>query len=204
MRQMTTSAALEELSAPLAAVDRGLLVFIRGASHLAIRVDATMDDLFRARFDRKVPEFQVDGGTVTVKYRPSFHPPRGELTLSGRVPWAIDARWGMSDVVADLEGLELTHLDISGGASRLEVRLPRPGASVQVRVGGGARHVELIRPIDVPVRVRIGAGASNLTIDDVPMEDGLRMDRKSAGYDEAEERYDIEIGAGASAVHVRG
>jgi hypothetical protein len=203
MSEMTTSAALQELSAPLGAVEVGHLMFARGASHLAIRADATMDDLFRAHFDRKPPEFRADGGTVTVKYRPGFHPPRGELTLSGRVPWAIDARWGMSNIVADLEALELTHLDISGGVSQLEIRLPRPRTTVAVRIGGGASHVELIRPTDVPVRVRVGAGTSDLTIDEVVIEHGLKTDRKSADYDAAEARYDIEIGAGASHVHVR-
>lgn len=200
---MTTSTALKELTAPLGAVENGHLVFTRGASHLTIGVDASMDDLFRARFQGKVPEFGVDGGTVSVRYRPSFHPPRGNLTLSGRVPWAIDVRWGMSDIVADLEDLELTHLEISGGASRLEVRLPRPRGSVRIRVGGGATHVELIRPEGVPVRVHVGAGTSRLTIDDVAIENGLRTDRKTPEYDAAKERYDIEIGAGASAVRVR-
>ena len=197
------STTLDLLSAPLATAEEGHLVFVRGASHLAIGVDATMDDLFRARFDGKVPRFEVSDGTVTVKYRPVFHPPRGELTLSGRVPWAIDARWGMSDVVADLEELVLTRLDVSGGASRLEVRLPRPSSSVRVRVGGGASDVDLIRPAGVPVRVRVGAGTSNLTIDDVAIEDGLRTDRKSTAYDTAAGRYDVEIGAGASKVRVR-
>ena len=200
---MTTRIALEEQSAPLGAVDQAHLVFTRGASHLAIRVDPTMSDLFRARFDRKAPEFRVDGGTVSVKYRPGLHPPRGELTLSSRVPWSIEARWGMSDIVADLDGLELTRLEISGGASRLDVRLPRPKASVPIRVGGGASNVELIRPAGVPVRVRVGAGASYLTIDDVTIENGLRKELQSPGYDVTEERYDIEIGAGASKVHVR-
>ena len=200
---MTTRIALEEQSAPLGAVDQAHLVFTRGASHLAIAVDPTMSDLFRARFDRKAPEFRVDGGTVSVKYRPGLHPPRGELTLSGQVPWSIEARWGMSDIVADLDGLELTRLEISGGASRLDVRLPRPKASVPIRVGGGASNVELIRPAGVPVRVRVGAGASYLTIDDVTIENGLRKDLQSPGYDVTEERYDIEIGAGASKVHVR-
>jgi hypothetical protein len=203
MTEMTTRIALEELSAPLGAVDQGHLEFTRGASHLAIRVDPTMSDLFHARFDRKTPEFRVDGGTVSVKYRPGLHPPRGELTLSGRVPWSIEARWGMSDIVADLDELELTRLEISGGASRLEVRLPRPRASVPIRVGGGASNVELIRPAGVPVRVRVGAGASYLTVDDVTIENGLRKDLQSPGYDVTEERYDIEIGAGASKVHVR-
>jgi hypothetical protein len=202
MSQMTTT-PLKEATAPLGVVEEGHLVFARGASRLTISVDGTMDELFRARFDGKPPEFRTDRGVVTVKYRPSFHPPRGELTLSGRVPWAIDARWGMSDVVADLAELELTHLEISGGASALEVRLPRPRASVGIRIGGGASDVELIRPAGVPVRIRVGAGTSNLRIDDVAVEDGLRTDRRSPGYDATAARYDIEIGAGASKVLVR-
>ena len=200
---MTTTAS-KDVAAPLGTVEEGHLEFTRGASRLAIGVDPTMEDLFRARFDGKAPEFRVDGGRVTVKYRPTFHPPRGELTLSGRVPWAIDARWGMSDVVADLEGSELTHLEISGGASHLEVRLPRPRAGVRIRIGGGASNVELIRPTGVPVRVHVGAGTSGLAIDDVTIADGLKTDYESPGYETAASHYDIEIGAGASKVLVRG
>ena len=204
MSEMTRSTTMEELAAPLGSVETGRLVFTRGVSHLTIGVDASMDDLFRARFDGKVPEVGVDGGTVSVKYRPSFHPPTGEITLSARIPWTIEARWGMSDVTADLEGLELRDLEISGGSSRLEIRLPRPGTSVPVRIGGGASNVEVIRPAGVPVRVRIGGGASKLTIDDSAIGSaGGKTDWKSPDYDSAEERYDIEIGAGASKVTVR-
>ena len=166
MSEMTKTATMKELTAPLGSVEGGRLVFIRGASHLTIGVDPSMHDLFRARFDGKVPEVGVDGGTVSVKYRPSFHPPTGEVTLSGRVPWTIRAHWGMSDVTANLEGLELRDLEISGGSSRLEIRLPRPDTSVPARIGGGASNVEVVRPAGVPVRVRIGGGASKLAIDD--------------------------------------
>jgi hypothetical protein len=204
MSQMTMFAIREELAAPLGSVEMGRLVFTRGASHLTIGADGSMDDLFRARFDGKVPEIGVDGGTVSVKYRPSFHPPTGEITLSGRVPWTIRAHWGMSDVTADLEGLEVGDLEISGGSSRLELRLPRPGSSISVRIGGGASNVEVIRPAGVPVRVRIGGGASKLAIDDFSVGSaGGKTDWKSPDYDSAEHRYDIEIGAGASEVTVR-
>jgi hypothetical protein len=111
---------------------------------------------------------------------------------------------GMSDVTADLQDLELTGLEISGGASRLEVRLPRPKAVVRVRIGAGASNLELVRPAGVPVRVRIGGGASRLAIDDVRVgAGGGRTDWRSPGYDLVEGRYDIEIGAGASKVTVR-
>ena len=201
---MTTTRSAEELAAPLDSVDMGRLVFVRGAAHLTLGVDASMEDLYRARFEGKVPDVRVDGGTVTVKYRPSLHPTRGQITLSGRVAWAIKASMGMSDVVADLQQLELTGLEISGGASRLEIRLPRPKAAIQVRIGAGASNLELIRPAGVPVRVRIRGGASKLAIDDFHVgAAGGKTDWRSPDYDLVEGGYDIEIGAGASKVTVR-
>jgi hypothetical protein len=201
---MTRTRSAEELAAPLGSVDIGRLVFARGAAHLRIGVDGSMQDLYRARFEGKVPDIRVDGGTVTVKYRPSLHPTHGEITLSGRVPWVINARMGMSDVMADLQQLELTGLEISGGASRLEIRLPRPKAAVRVRIGAGASNLELIRPAGVPVRVRIRGGASKLAIDEVRVgAAGGKTDWRSPDYDLVEGGYDIEIGAGASRVTVR-
>ena len=191
----------EELSAPLGAVDTGQLVFARGAAHLRIQVDGSIEDLYRARFEGKVPEVRVEGGTVTVKYRPSLHPTRGEITLSGRIPWSINARAGMSDVVADLEDLELRSWEVSAGASKIEARLPHPHGAVRIKIGAGASHVELIRPAGVPVRVHIGAGASKLAIDD--FRGSGRIDWRSPDYDRLEGRYDIEIGAGASNLTVR-
>jgi hypothetical protein len=201
---MTTTRSAEKSAVQLGSVDRGRLVFVRGAAHLTIGVDASMEDLYRARFEGKLPHVWVDGGTVTVKYRPSLHRTSGEITLSGRVPWAIKASMGMSDVVADLKDLDLTGLEISGGASRLEVRLPRPKATVRVRIGAGASNLELIRPVGVPVRVRIGGGSSKLAIDDVRVgAAGGKTDWRSPDFDLVEGRYDVEIGAGASKVTVR-
>jgi hypothetical protein len=54
------------------------------------------------------------------------------------------------------------------------------------------------------VRVRIGGGASRLAIDDFSVGSaGGKTDWRSPDYEEAESRYDIEIGAGASKVTVR-
>jgi hypothetical protein len=198
---MPETRTAEGLSAPLGAVDKGHLVFARGASHLTIRVDSAMDDLYRARFEGKVPKVRVERGTVTVKYRPSLHPPRGEITLTGRIPWSISAHAGMSDVVADLEDLDLRSWEVSAGASKVQARLHRPKDTVRIKIGAGASHVELIRPAGVPVRVHIGAGASKLAIDD--FRGSGRIDWRSPDYDQHEGRYDIEIGAGASNLTVR-
>jgi hypothetical protein len=195
----TTTAA--EQAAPLGTVDTGHLVFTRGAAPLTIRADGSMEDLYRARFEGKVPKMRVERGTVMVKYRPSLHPTRGEITLTGRIPWSIHARFGMSGVVADLQDLDLRTWEISAGASRIEAKLPRPKDTVKIRIGAGASNVELIRPAGVPVRVHIGGGASHLAIDD--FRGTGKISWQSPDYDQLEGRYDIEIGAGASKVTVR-
>ena len=201
---MTRIGTEQESAAPLGSVDVGQLVFTRGAANLTIGADGSMEDFYRARFEGKVPDIRVDGGTVTVMYRMGLRPPRGEIVLSGRVPWAIRARMGMSHVVADLEGLELRGLEISAGASQVEVRLPRPKDEVRVRIGGGASDVELIRPAGVPVRVHIGGGVSKLAIDDFKLGSASgKMDWRSPDYDRVAGRYDVEIGAGASKVTIR-
>ena len=201
---MSRTRYAEELAAPLGSVDVAHLVFTRGAAHLTIRVDGSMEDLYRARFEGKVPDVRVDGGTVVVTYRMSIRPTRGEIILSGRVPWVIEGAFGMSDVLADLEHLDLRSLEISGGASAVEVRLPRPKEPTRVRIGGGASNVELIRPTGVPVRVLIGSGASNLAIDAFRVGSaGGKTDWRSPDYDQVEGRYDVEIGAGGSKVTIR-
>lgn len=198
---MPETGTAQELSAPLGTVDTGHLVFARGAAHLTIRVDGSMEDLYRARFQGKVPNVRVERGTVTVKYRPSLHPPGGEITLTGRIPWTISAHAGMADVVADLKDLDLRSWEVSAGASKVEARLPRPKDTVPIRIGAGASHVELIRPAGVPVRVHIGAGASKLAIDD--FRGSGRIAWQSPDYDQHQGRYDIQIGAGASNLTVR-
>ena len=200
---MTTTQIAQTSSTRPGSVAVGHLVFTRGASHLTIGADASMEDLYRARFEGKMPDVAEDGGTVTVRYRPSLRPTRGEITLSGRVPWDITARWGISHVVADLGGIDLRGLEISGGSSHTNVRLPRPTGSVAVRIGGGASDIELIRPSGVPVRVHIGSGGSKLAVDDFRLDSGGKTDWQSPEYAEAEGRYDIEIGAGASKVTIR-
>ncbi len=48
---MTNVRSAEELAAPLGSVAVGRLVFVRGAAHLTIGVDGSMEDLYRARFE---------------------------------------------------------------------------------------------------------------------------------------------------------
>lgn len=197
-------------SAPRGSLSRGRLEFTRGAAQLTIR-NAEIPELFRARFDRPVPSVSVHEGTVTVRY-PRFSLrgwPRpwgrrgGQVTLNQDVSWDLSFHGGVVHLNADLRGLRVEAIQASHGASRVDLRLPRPSGVVPVRIGGGASHVRIRRPAGTPARLRIGRGVTDLTFDE--QEFGavggrLRLESRQAGN--ADDRYEIEITGGASHVQV--
>jgi hypothetical protein len=88
------------------------------------------------------------------------------LTLDRRLPLAIEISGGVSGLRADLHGLDLRELVVSGGASDVAVDLPAPTRELTVRIEGGASRVTVRRLAGVPVHVEIEGGASALAIDD--------------------------------------
>jgi hypothetical protein len=199
-----------QFSAPRGSLRKGRREFTRGAARLTIR-SAGIPELFRAVFDRPVPSVSVHGGLVTVRYRrrsPSgwlrpWARRGGQVTLNQDMTWAITIRRGVAQLDADLRDLQVESVDVHQGASRVEVRLPRPSGVVPVRVGGGASHVRIRRPAGTPARLRIGRGVADLTFDE--QEFGavggrLRLESREAGS--ADGRYDIEIAGGAAHVEV--
>ena len=200
---MTTTSTAQERSTRTGSVDTGRLVFTRGAAHLTIGVkqdhgrplSSPLRGEGAGRQDRRR---RLVG---PLPHEPASHEWRD--LVCGGIPWSIRGHMGMSHVVADLEELELTDLEVSAGMSHVEMRLPRPKQTVRIRIGGGASDVELIGPTGVPVRVHIGGGASTLAIDEFRLDSGSGTDWRSPDYDRVEPRYDIGIRAGASKLTVR-
>jgi hypothetical protein len=197
-------------SAPRGGHSRGRLEFSRGAAHLAIR-GASIEDLFQARFEEPVPSVAVDGATVTVRY-PTFDPrgwlrsrPRrgGEVALNQAVAWQITVRGGVAHLDADLRDLPLEALELGRGATRLDVRLPRPAGVVPVRINGGASHVRIRRPAGVPARLHVGHGVADLRFDDQELGAvGGRLRLATPEAAQAADRYDIDITSGAAHLEI--
>lgn len=200
----------DRFSAPRGSLTRGRLEFPRGAAGLAIR-GASMPDLFQARFRGPDPAVSVHGGTVTVRY-PRFSPRGwlrpwrrrgGQVTLNQDVAWDILVRRGLAHLDADLRDVAVAGVDVRRGASRVEVRLPRPAGVVPVRIGGGASHVRIRRPAGTPARLHVGRGVSDLTFDEQELGavgGRLRLESRDPGG--ANGHYEIEISGGASHVQV--
>lgn len=196
-----------DFTAPLGAVTRGRLEFAGGASRATITADAAPADLYRAHFEGPTPDVQVRDGIVTIRY-PRFwpfgwagyaRPHTTEIALNASILWEIALRGGASQLDADLGGLRLRALEINGGASRVEVTLPRPEGAVAIRVGGGASRLTLHHPEGVALRVHVGGGVSRLVLDEQRFGAiGGGMHWQTPDYAGATDRYEIEIVGGAS------
>jgi hypothetical protein len=205
----TSQAADRQLAAPLGQASSGRLVVRPAAAHLAVRGDPAMTDLYRASFESPAPTVRVQGGTVTVDYpRMAWlddlgsllgPPPGGQILLNGSIPWHIRVRGGTAHTSFDLGELILYALELGGGASQVELRLPTPTGTVPVRVAGGVHDLTVLRPAGVAARVQVGHGARGLTLDDQyfgAVGGGTRW--QSPGYDQAADRYDIAVTGGAN------
>ena len=83
------------------------------------------------------------------------------------------------------------------------MRLPRPNGLVPIRVSGGVSHLTLSRPGGVPARVHIGGGASKLGLDTQYLGAvGGPVRLETPGYPGSTDRYDLEIGGGASRITI--
>jgi hypothetical protein len=127
----------------------------------------------------------------------------GQVTLNQDVAWDIKIRRGVASLDADLRDLRVESIEVTQGAHRVEMRLPRPSGVVPVRVVGGASHVRIRRPAGTPVRLRLGRGVADLTFDEQELGAvGGRLRLESPGAASADGRYDIEISGGAAHLRV--
>jgi hypothetical protein len=166
-----------------------------------------MEDLSRARFDGQVPIVRVQGGTISVKYpcflvldqRHYWLKRRADVALNTSITWHIEVRGSTSRLTADLRDVRLGPINLAGGASRTEIMLPRPSATVSVHILGGVSNVAIHRPKGVAAQVQARGGATNLTFDEKHLGAiGGHVNLQSPDYDDAAKRYDIEVTGGAN------
>jgi hypothetical protein len=183
------------------------LVFPRGVANLTVRVDPSITGSYHGEFYGPKPRVSEADGVVSIDYS-QFNPFRwgrtsADVRLSPSASWAIEIGGGVSHWDSDLRNLELTGIEVRGGVSKVDLRLPRPTGSSIIRVSGGASQLTLRRPAGVPARLQIGGGARKLELDTQYLGAvGGPVRLETPEYASAQERYDVEIGGGASQIRV--
>jgi hypothetical protein len=198
---------VREISVPRDGASEGLLSVRHGISDLILRAQA-MEPLLRGRFHGVAPRVESSGGDVELSFRLSplewlqvvtLRGASAELLLQAALPWAVEITGGMARVAADLRGVVLRSLVITGGASELTLDLPAATGVVPVRISGGAARVRLRRPASTGVRLDVRGGATSVLLDRQRLGAvGGRLQLASPG----EGCYDLRVGGGASTLSV--
>ena len=189
------------------------------SGRVTLRSDASADRLFAADFNKRPAEvihdhsgrfskiyLSTDG--FSVEY--SDDDGTDGYTLTGFADWDLMVS---PDVALDLEilagaaylDLDLTNLNVrrvfvGAGASQVRIRLPDAGRT-RVEIEVGAADIEITVPRGVAARIANDSFLNFTSIDSdrFPKSGG---EHRSPDYSTAENRVDIEIGAGAASVTV--
>ncbi|MDQ6711563.1 MAG: hypothetical protein M3077_14065 [Candidatus Dormibacteraeota bacterium] len=185
---------------------------------VAIQAGSLGDSLYQAHVDYPgsddPPTISLDheSGTLEIREGSSFAPlhlfgaarRHVAISLSDRIPWTIKVSGGTANAHLDLGRLQLAKLEISGGASRLDARLPSPKGTVLIDISGGVSNLTLRAPAGAAWHVAVSGGISGLRINgSFYAAVGGDFQQQSPGYAAASDRFDIEISGGASHVDVR-
>jgi hypothetical protein len=151
------------------------------------------------------PSVSIQGSRVTLQLVPTGKsgPASVEVRLNTRVKWYLRLSGGAVESHVDMSAGKLAGLELLGGATRLELSLPAPEGNIPVRMSGGANQFLVHLPTGVPVRVRVGSGASNVNID------ALARSQIAPGtvftqtaWNGAARRYDIDAVAGFATLRI--
>jgi DNA-binding MarR family transcriptional regulator len=191
-------------SAPLLDLEGGRIVVSNGISHLTLRADDQMSELYRARFQGPLPEVKAKEGVVTIRYPRRLwtlgkEKRAAQVTLNSTIPWQIMIQGGLYEAHAELSNLNLASLEVKGGFSTSRLELPVPSGIVPIRISGGVSEIIVRRPAGIAARVHIKGWASEFVFDDQTFKAvGNDVQLQSPGFDPTAPGYDIEVSSSAS------
>lgn len=183
-----------------------VLTFDNGLSRARLAGDPALQGLLAAWFGDPLPLAWVAGTTVHVKYPIGARLLRktnpNTIHISPRVPWTVDLHGGVERLEADLSGIDLHAFTSHGGAADVRLVLGRPSGTCTIRLDS-VRALRLVRPGDVPVRIELGKGATDVALDDRRFGAvGGGLTDETSGYDTAQARYLVVVPGGAAGLAV--
>ncbi len=179
-----------QVTAPLGAATSRTIEVTGAATLLRIRSADLGDLLFSATTtDGGVPPAVEETGRGP---RLGLSGPAAEVLLHSSVQWTVRLTGAFTDQQVDMRAGDLAGLELTGGADRAALELPRPAGAVPVRLTGAVRELRVRAGADVPVRVRLGRGADTAVLDGTSRRDvrsGTAL--TTPGWRSAKDRYDV-------------
>ncbi|MFF5173408.1 hypothetical protein ACFY3U_12300 [Micromonospora sp. NPDC000089] len=202
------NAAERAATAPVGGRRRATFELVDGVIVLRLRVADLGDELYRISSPAGAalaPRPEVAGDRVRLRVVGSDGTGPGvvDVVLNSRVGWRLRLLAGATEQHLDLTGARLAGLELLGGASRVDLRLPVVTGTLTVRMSGGADRFAVHAPGGPPVRVRAAIGAGVVSVygdrrDGVPA--GALI--SSPNWDRRADRVYVDLVAGARTVTV--
>ncbi|MGK5638260.1 hypothetical protein ACSNOK_08105 [Streptomyces sp. URMC 126] len=190
-------------------IPTGRLVFVPQVQHLTLDVAEVPAGVTPERcsteFGGRDSLVEDDGkGTITIRRRGPVHPfdlarRTAHVTLSPLVAWHVEVRGPAAHIEADLTGLPLLSLCVTGGLTQARFVLPYTDRTVAVHFGSGVRKTTIVRPPSVRATLRGDTGFTGLSLDGEWVGTRTEVDWRSAEPFEATPGcYDITLASGAN------
>lgn len=189
---------------------RRTVVIAPRAARLTIAADPGLGQPACVRWEGAEPIVAETGDAIEIHYSiaarlRAIAPHRSSLSvaLNPAFAWAIVMRGGVSGLRADLRGLSVTEVAISGGARDVVFDMPAPSGVLALEVRGGISRATVRRPRATPATVEINGGASDLRVDDVVFGAlGGLVRHRTVGHQGAAGHIALRVRGGASGLTV--
>jgi hypothetical protein len=122
-----------------------------------------------------------------------------EIELSTATRWHVRLVGGATQQTIDLSAGRVAEVALVGGATSVEMTLPRPSGNVPVRMVSGVATWAVHLPGGVPAQVFVGAGAGTVTVDGATrtgVAGGTTV--TGDGWAQATDRYEVIASGGMS------
>lgn len=200
----------EPVEVPLRGAARSRVEIDHGSGELRIRSHLTGDNLLEGTFAGGVDlrehrdRDRLEVTLRTASWLGSALGGRGgrdwSVTLARDVPIELAVKTGASRTEADLSDLRVESLRLETGAGTTVLTIPATGRP-QVHVRAGAADLRLSVPARMAARIETRGGLSSVRVDPFRFpHDGVAY--RSRDYDEAVDRADVVVEAGAANVVV--
>ncbi|WP_233513646.1 hypothetical protein [Micromonospora craterilacus] len=195
-------------SAPRDGRPQAAFELVDGVTRFDLRVVDLGEELYRIGSPAESgarPRPELAGDLVRLRMERTRDAPGAvEVLLNARVSWAVRITGGATERRLDLSSARLSGLELAGGATRTELRLPPVDGAVVVRVTGGVNVFDVTVAGGRPVRVRAAAGAGAIVLYD-ERRDGVAAGTVlgSPGWDRSADRIFLDLVAGVNVLTVR-
>ena len=206
MRQHDFEVPKEGVEKASLAIDFGAGSLVMGeTTEQLVLVDASTNFgnySFEHKVKNKEAEIELAHNSKKVTFKNGEFENDLNISLHPEVRWTLDIETGASDCVLDLSKQQVEKLNLSGGASKMDVKMGLPMGKSVVNIETGASKVVLAIPAGAVTRLITETGLTDKSIEGLTKQkDGTYL---SAGFSEnAANRFEITISAGMASIEVK-